>query len=122
MLVVVVNLSRRKAYRTSKRIISAVLPQITIRLNLGRVPKRVLLELVSKLRNSASRGSCVKIFFEDTKAHHGMKCLEVGKTAAWLNKFIYCESSIDAELALRGWLAKLPLIKLKNKKPDKSGD
>jgi hypothetical protein len=109
VLVIVVNLSRKKAYRASKRVVAAVLPQITIRLNIGSVPQRVLIQLVKALRESANRGTCLKIFFEDRLGYHGVKCLEIGKTGNWLKRFVYCESSIDERLRLEGLLPKLPL-------------
>ena len=119
MLVTVINLSRKKSFRTSKRIVSIVLPQVSKRVNLGYVPRRVVLELVRNLRKSATRFTCVKLFFADSRGYHGMKCLEIGKPAPWLQSFVYCESSLDSELKMEGWLPAIPLsdidLKIVNK-------
>lgn len=57
----------------------------------------------------------MKIFFADKKGYHGMKCVEVGKTARWLERFIYCESALDQELKTAGWVP-APLDEVKKEK------
>lgn len=104
MLVVVVNSSRKKSFRRSKRIVSAVLPSVTIRVNLGHLPKRVLLQLIENLKQSATRGTNVKLFFEDKTGFFGLKCVEIGPRSVAMEPFVLAASGLDEELAVNEWL------------------
>lgn len=104
MLVVVVNSSRKKSFRRSKRIVSAVLPSVTIRVNLGHLPKRVLLQLIENLKQSATRGTNLKLFFEDKTGFFGLKCVEIGPRSVAIEPFVLAASSLDDELAESEWL------------------
>lgn len=103
-VVVVVNLSKKKTFRKSKRIVSAVLPQVSKRVNLGDIPVRVLLELIRKLKEAASRGTKVKIFYEAKQGYVGMKCVEVGSPSNSLEPFVMCDSNLDPQLRMAGWI------------------
>ena len=120
MRVVVVNLSKKKSFRKSKRIVSAVLPSITIRVNLGDVPRRVLLVLLKNLKSSASRGTQLKVFFEDNQGYHGFKCVEIGPRGVQVEPFVLARSSLDPELSMAGWLEQTPSSKVKRKTIEKS--
>lgn len=120
MRIVAINLSRKKAYRKSKRILASVLPTITIRTHLGDMPRRAIWALVQKLRETANRGTRLQLFIEDRDGYHGWKCLEIGKHTNQVNPFVYGPSAMDNELVERGWLANPPPPKLKN--PKKSID
>lgn len=42
MKIIVYNNSRKKRFRTTKRIVSSLLPSVNPRLNIGRLPRRVI--------------------------------------------------------------------------------
>lgn len=111
MLVVILNQSKQKSFRKSKRTISSVFPTILPRMHLGDIPKRVLWTLITNLRAEASRGTVIKIFIEDTGGYHGWKCLEIGRHANHLDEFMYTGGTLDEELKLMGWLSKPPSLK-----------
>lgn len=104
MLVVVVNESRKKSFRRSKRVISSVLPSITIRVNIGNLPRRVAIQLIENLKTSATRGTKVKLFLEDKAGYFGLKCVEVGPRSVSTEPFVMAASSIDDELQANKWL------------------
>ena len=115
MLVVILNLSRKKSFRKSKRKLASVLPSATPRMHLGDIPKRVLFPLINELRKTASRGTQIKIFVEDRAGYHGWKCVEIGRHSFHLESFVFTESTLHNELADRGWLSKYPSLSLPEK-------
>lgn len=120
VLVVILNQSRKKSFRKSKRCVSSILPSISIRLNIGDIPKRVLWKMIEDLRGQASRATCIKIFIQSNGSYHGWKCLEIGKHASNLDEFVYSGSTLDVELEEYGWLPKPPSLKPSRKKLNKS--
>ena len=72
----VVNRSRKKAFRRTKRMVTAVLPSISNRVNIGNLPKRVLLELVKNLRHGTTKGVCIQLFFDERQGFRGFKCID----------------------------------------------
>jgi hypothetical protein len=98
VLVVVINNSRKKSFRKSKRIVSSVLPAITIRINLGDAPQRVILQLLKNLRESASRATRLSIFIQDKGSYHGWKCVEIGKPSPALADFKFSGGTLDEVL------------------------
>ena len=110
MIVVVHNQSTRRAFRRTKRIITAVLPAVGIRLNLGDVPKRVMLALTGKLRDATTKGTCVKMFVADSSAYRGFKCIEFGTKAPVLAEFTYSRSKFDIDLIAKGLISRDHLL------------
>jgi len=110
VIVVVHNQSSRKAFRRTKRIITAVLPAVGHRLNLGDVPKRVLLALTSKLRDATTKGTCVKMFVADSSAYRGFKCIEFGTKSPALMEFTYSRSKLDIDLIAKGLISRDHLV------------
>lgn len=79
MRVLVLNKSRKKRFRSTKRIVSAVLPSITNRLNIGDVPKRVILELITQLKLKSGKGTSIEIYIENKSGYHGFEVVFIGK-------------------------------------------
>ena len=104
VIAVVMNKSRKKAFRRTKRLVSAVLPSISNRINIGDVPKRVLLELVKNLRHATTKGVCIQLFFEEQQGFRGFKCLEFGTKSYKFFDFVKTDSSFDLDLAAKGLL------------------
>lgn len=101
--VTVVNYSKKKSFRSSKRLITQVLPSITNRVNLGCLPKRILLRFIKNLKRNATKGTSVKIFFEAKGLGcRGYKCIEVGTKSSHLEPFTFSSSRIDQDLKLEG--------------------
>lgn len=88
MIVIVHNKSRKKSFRTTKRIISTVLPAIDIRINLGDIPERVLNTLIEELRKTVNRGTNIKIFIKKHNGFSGFKMIEIGKKDKYLHNFL----------------------------------
>ena len=84
--------------------ISAVLPTISNRVNIGDVPKRVLVELVKNLRHGTTKGVCIQLFFEEKQGFRGFKCIEFGTKLARLCDFVNTDSRFDLDLAAKGLL------------------
>ncbi len=79
MNVLIFNKSRKKSFRQTKRLISAVLPQISNRLNIGDIPKRVILKMIEDLRKIVNRGTCIEIYIEDRSGYMGFRLINIGK-------------------------------------------
>ena len=84
---------------------SCVLPAISNRVNIGDIPKRVLLELVKNLRHGTTKGVCIQLFFADSQGFRGFKCLEFGTKDIKLADFVNVDSRIDLDLAAKGLLS-----------------
>lgn len=50
MIVMVINSSKKKSFRSSKRLIAEVLQPITNRVAIGDIPKRILIDFILKLK------------------------------------------------------------------------
>lgn len=85
--------------------VSVVLPSISNRVNLGDIPKRVLLELVKNLRHGTTKGVCIQLFFEEKQGFRGFKCIEFGTKSFRLQGFVNVDSRFDLDLATKGLLA-----------------
>ena len=96
------NRSRKKSFRRTKRMVTAVLPSISNRVNIGDVPKRVLLELVKNLRHGTTKGVCIQLFFEEKQGFRGFKCIEFGTKSLRLLNFVNVDSRFDLDLAAKG--------------------
>lgn len=97
----IINCSKKKSFRSSKRIITQVLPSVTNRVNLGCLPKRVLFKLIKNLRLNATKGTSIKIFFEAKGlGYRGYKCIEIGVKSPKLEPFVFSSSRMDGELKL----------------------
>ncbi|TKW75092.1 MAG: hypothetical protein DI543_23230 [Bradyrhizobium icense] len=97
--VTVINYSKKKSFRSSKRIVTRVLPSVTNRVNIGCLPKRVLLKLIRNLRNNVTKGTSVKVFFEAKGVgYRGYKCIEIGRKTEHLAPFAFSISRIDDDL------------------------
>lgn len=87
MIVVIKNKSKEKCFAKSKRIISSILPQIDIRLNIGDIPERILIQLIKDLRKTASRGTKIKIFIKKDGGFSGFYLYEIGKKDKYLHNY-----------------------------------
>jgi hypothetical protein len=63
LMICVQNSSDGKSYTETKRVVGSVIPRMDIRLNIGDVPKRVLLKLIKDLRGIANKSTEIKIYF-----------------------------------------------------------
>jgi hypothetical protein len=104
LIAVVMNRSRKKAFRRTKRLVTTVLPSISNRVNIGDVPKRVLLELVKNLRHGTTKGVCIQLFFEEKEGFRGFKCIEFGTKSYRVKDFVNVDSRFDLDLAAKGLL------------------
>ena len=109
MNVLIYNKSRKKSFRKSKRIISSVLPQISNRVNIGNIPKRIAIKLVEDLRKSVNRGTEIEFYIEDLDGYMGFKMIPIGKKP--LNSFFDIETRLDE------FFQPVKKIILTNKKP-----
>lgn len=99
--VTIINCSKKKSFRSSKRIVTRVLPSVTNRVNIGCLPKRVLLKLIKNLRNNTTKGTSIKVFFEaKVLGYRGYKCIEIGRKSEHLEQFTFATSRIDEDLKL----------------------
>jgi hypothetical protein len=101
-MICVQNSSRAKSFTVTKRLITCVVPVATIRLNIGDVPKRVILKLIKDLRGVANKNTEVKIYFPDRDSFRGIKCVEIGKSDKQVACFKNSSSKLDAELKVIG--------------------
>lgn len=97
MLILILNNSRKKSFRQTKRIISSVLPTITNRLNVGNIPKRIIIDLIKNLKSKTNRGTSIQVFIEESSGYHGFKLVQIGKLKKHLDLF-EIETKIDKEL------------------------
>ena len=97
-MICVQNSSKGNSYRESKRVIASVIPKAAIRLNIGDVPKRVLLKLIRDLRKAATKNTEIKIYFPDKGAFRGVKCVEIGRSDAQVSVFKNSASKLDSDL------------------------
>lgn len=101
MNVIIINSSKKKAFRKSKRIISAVIPSVTNRVSLADIPKRILIELIKNLKLATTRGTSIQIFFESKiLGFRGFKCIQVGVEKNNLAEFVNSKSLIDKDLII----------------------
>lgn len=99
MIVVILNLSKKKSFRTSKRIISEVLQPITNRLNIGDIPKRVLVVLLKNLKTNVTKGTSIQIFIESKNiGFRGFKGVQIGVKKVLNEDFFEAKSLIDMDL------------------------
>ena len=97
MLILILNNSRKKSFRQTTRIISSVLPTITNRLNVGNIPKRIIIDLIKNLKSKTNRGTSIQVFIEESSGYHGFKLVQIGKLKKHLDLF-EIETKIDKEL------------------------
>lgn len=79
MIILIYNRSRKKRFRSTKRVISSVLPSISNRLNIGNIPKRVIEELILDLKKFSGRGTAIEIYIENKDGYHGFEICMIGK-------------------------------------------
>lgn len=87
MFVVILNKSKGKTFRKTKRIISIVLPKVDLRMNMGEIPLRVLKELIMELKQHARRATNIKIFVKTKSGFSGCTLIEIGKKEKFLENF-----------------------------------
>lgn len=87
MRVLVFNKSRKRRFRSTKRIISSVLPSISNRLNIGDIPKRVLEKMILNLKSVAGKGTAIEIFIENKDGYHGFEVYFIGKVNSKVDVF-----------------------------------
>lgn len=97
------NSSKKKAFRRTKRIIAAVIQSVSNRISIGDVPKRILIELLKKLKMSVTKGTSIQIFIESKNiGFRGYKCIQIGSIKKNLEDFTETKSLIDKDLHLNG--------------------
>lgn len=107
MYVIIINSSKKKSFRSSKRIIAMVLQPITNRTAIGDIPKRILIDLIKNLRKNTTRGTSIQVFFEAKNiGFRGFKCVQIGVQKKNLEEFILCNSLIDTDLTSAGFIGK----------------
>lgn len=79
MIILIYNRSRKKRFRSTKRIISSVLPSISNRLNIGSIPKRVIESLILDLKKISGRGTAIEIYIENKDGYNGFELCTIGK-------------------------------------------
>lgn len=79
MIVLIFNKSRKKSFRRTKRIISSVLPPLSNRLNIGSIPRRIILQLIDDLKKVVNRGTKIEFYIEDSDGYMGFKMVSIGK-------------------------------------------
>jgi hypothetical protein len=102
LITLILNRSRKKSFRRTKRLITAILPSISNRVNIGDIPKRVLVELVKNLRHATTKGVCIQLFFEEKQGFRGFKCIEFGTKSSRVLNFVNVSSNFDLDLAAKG--------------------
>lgn len=101
MIVIIINRSKKKAFRSSKRKISELFQPITNRVSIGDVPKRILIQFILGMKLSVTKGTSVQVFFESKNiGYRGFKCIQIGKRRLHFENFEFAESLIDKELIL----------------------
>ena len=98
MNIIILNLSKKKSFRQTKRMISMVVPPITNRVNIGDLPKRVIIRLIKNLKEKVNRGTNIKIFIESKEGFRGFKCFEIGKKSNDFEFWINSKSFLDKEI------------------------
>lgn len=98
MNIIILNLSKKKSFRQTKRMISMVLPSITNRLNIGDLPSRVIIKLIKDLKSKVNRGTNIKIFVESKEGFRGFKCFEIGKKNFEFEFWINSKSFLDKDI------------------------
>lgn len=110
MLILVLNRSRKRKFRSTKRVITSVLPSITNRLNIGDVPQRVIIQLIKDLKVFSGRGISIEVYIQDKSAYHGFKLVQIGKKTPQVEIFTM-PSNFDLTLVNNGLLNKNLLLK-----------
>lgn len=73
--------------------ISSVLPQISNRVSIGNVPKRIAIKLVEDLRKNVNRGAKIEFYIEDLDSYMGFKMIPIGKKSK--ESFFDIKTSLD---------------------------
>lgn len=99
MNIIIINSSKKKSFRSSKRIIGMVLQLITNRVAIGDIPKRVFIKLLLDLKKNTTRGTSIQVFFEAKNiGFRGFKCIQIGVRRKNLEEFMFSSSLIDNDL------------------------
>lgn len=108
MIVVVINSSKKKSFRSSKRLIAMVVQPISNRISIGDLPKRVFIEMIKNLRASATKGTSIQVFFEAKNiGFRGFKCVQIGFYKKNLEEFMFANSLIDIDLKNAKFIPKI---------------
>ena len=95
MIIIILNKSKKKSFRTSRRIINKVLPRVDLRLNVGNIPLRVLVKLVDDLKKTTTKGTSIKIFVENKNGYHKMNIIQIGTKHSYLEIFEMTKSNYE---------------------------
>jgi hypothetical protein len=76
--VILINRSKKKRFKNSRRLAGALLYPLTKRVHIGNLPKRVLRQLIISLKEKAGRGTSVQVFYANKDGFMGYKCIEIG--------------------------------------------
>lgn len=99
MIVIIINSSKKKSFRSSKRLIAMTVQPISNRVAIGDLPKRVLIELLKNLRANTTKGTSIQVFIEAKNiGFRGFKCIQIGFYKKNLEEFMFANSLIDIDL------------------------
>lgn len=79
MTLFVLDKSSGRAFKKNEKILSQILFRADLRVWVGRVPERVFFKVLTELKKSASKSSCVVVFVSDKRASTGVRSFTVGK-------------------------------------------
>lgn len=99
MIIIILNSSKKKSFRRTKRIIAEVVQPISNRISIGDIPKRVIISLCKNLKNNVTKGTSIQIFIESKNiGFRGFKGLQIGTQKNNIEEFILSKSLIDKDL------------------------
>lgn len=87
MIIIILNKSKNNSFKKSKRIINKVLNPIDLRINMGNLPKRVIIKLISDLKLIRTKNTNICIFIENKNCFSNFNLIEIGKKNNYLNIF-----------------------------------
>lgn len=98
MDVIVVNKSKGKVFRSTRRIIGALLVPITKRVHIGSMPRRALKVMLRNLRAESRRGINIKVLYSSKAGYHGFKGIELGGGESFFVMFKASKTKVDNDL------------------------
>ncbi len=108
MITIVINKSRKRKLKQTKRVLSSLLFRINHRTHIGDIPSRVLIKLIKDLRKYSGRGINIKVFIESKEGYNGFKLIEIGKNEDNFEMLTNSSSKIDDKLKKEGIIKTKP--------------
>jgi len=82
MKIAVLNKSRGKSFKVTKRLLSQVVQPIDLRFYIDDIPERVIQQLITNLNSIANKNTSIKIFISDNSSgsgYRGFRVIEIGR-------------------------------------------